>query len=41
MKITLLIGIVITVSATDLWVQAIGILITGVSIFVIDSRCWK
>jgi len=41
MKITLLIGIVIAVSAIDIWVQAIGILIAGISIFVIDSRCWK
>ena len=41
MKISLMIGIVIAISAQNLWVQAIGILIVGVSIFVIDARCLK
>jgi len=41
MNIALIFGIVIALSAQSLAIQAIGLLVAGVAIFIIDSRCWK
>ena len=41
MKILLITGIVIAISATDIWVQGIGIFLAYVALFVIDTRVWK
>jgi len=41
MNIVLIIGIIIAVSSRDLGIQAIGILIIGIAIFVIDSRSFR
>jgi len=41
MKAILIIGIVITLSAQDILIQAVGILLMGAAIFIIDTRSFK
>jgi len=41
MNIVLIGGIILTLAAESLALQAVGILIIGLAIFVIDTRCWK
>ena len=41
MNAILIIGIIITLSAENLVVQAMGILGMGIAIFIIDSRTFK
>ena len=41
MNAILIIGIIITLSAQDLFIQAVGILLMGAAIYIIDSRTFK
>ena len=41
MNALLIVGIIVMLSAQNLFIQAVAILIIGVAVFIIDSRSFK